>query len=305
MSDQVQLPQVDGNSSPEYEDDQDEDEENISSPTFAPRRLAGVTDTIFRMGNIGASSSMFNAAINSHNVDATGLCQARTQMRSISAKEFQDIIKYGSKTEANDGPNGQPRFRYEHNNLACVTDTSHTTASVCNLVSSWKYITSYRHATSRAELKLIVVCREVPKDVNTAMDLIDNQNVDMNVSCSRGLTPLMMACEYVKNDTDLLKYLLSLPKVDLDYPSTDGNRTALHWSVHHGSIDAVKLLIVAGANVTVQDSEGKTPLDLIDCTALSEFSPTVAAECRLQIRELLTTATDVYKTQQSEQSKVL
>ncbi len=48
----------------------------------------------------------------------------------------------------------------------------------------------------------------------------------------------------------------------LDVQDTDGN-TPLHCAVMHSNLGSVKLLLDAGADESIKDSKGKTPLDLI------------------------------------------
>tara|TARA_R110000868_G_scaffold269901_1_gene529348 strand:- start:113 stop:442 length:330 start_codon:yes stop_codon:yes gene_type:complete len=42
------------------------------------------------------------------------------------------------------------------------------------------------------------------------------------------------------------------------------DRTALHYAVRHGAVDAARLLIAHGADLDAKDWQGCTPLDLAD-----------------------------------------
>jgi ankyrin repeat protein len=60
-----------------------------------------------------------------------------------------------------------------------------------------------------------------------------------------------------------LRELMS-QKADVNAPQADG-MTALHWAVHHDDVEAVKLLLVAGADAKKANRYGVTPLSLA-CT---------------------------------------
>jgi len=60
-------------------------------------------------------------------------------------------------------------------------------------------------------------------------------------------------------NADILKELLKISAADhtlsLDLQNASGN-TALHWATLNGQLDAVKLLVEAGADVTVCNQAG-------------------------------------------------
>lgn len=78
------------------------------------------------------------------------------------------------------------------------------------------------------------------------------------------LTPLMVAATY--GSIDVLKLIVSLPEVDVNRNCGVDNSTALHCAASGGSvnaIDAVKLLLVAGADPNLTDANGRRPFDVI------------------------------------------
>ncbi|CAN4118455.1 unnamed protein product [Withania somnifera] len=77
-------------------------------------------------------------------------------------------------------------------------------------------------------------------------------------------TPLMVAAIY--GSIDVLKLILSLPGVDVNRSCGRDNSTALHCAASGGSlnaVDAVKLLLEAGAYPNFKDANGHRPLDVI------------------------------------------
>lgn len=71
------------------------------------------------------------------------------------------------------------------------------------------------------------------------------------------LTPLQFAIDYGTFE-DMKKALKDNPE-SINKPTTDGD-TPLHWSVHHGKIKEVKLLLDSGADLNANGDHGRTPL---------------------------------------------
>lgn len=77
-------------------------------------------------------------------------------------------------------------------------------------------------------------------------------------------TPIMIASLY--GSTDVLKYILGTGKVDVNRACGSDGATALHCAAAGGSwscVEVVELLISAGGDTSVADSNGKKPGDLI------------------------------------------
>ncbi|XP_060206924.1 zinc finger CCCH domain-containing protein 30-like [Lycium barbarum] len=77
-------------------------------------------------------------------------------------------------------------------------------------------------------------------------------------------TPLMVAATY--GSIDVLKLILSLPEVDVNQSCGRDKSTALHCAASGGSlnaVDAVKLLLEAGADPNSEDANRNRPRDVI------------------------------------------
>nr|XP_023018160.1 uncharacterized protein LOC111507134 [Leptinotarsa decemlineata] len=81
----------------------------------------------------------------------------------------------------------------------------------------------------------------------------------VNVNDSSGNTPLHVSV--LKNNTEILDYLLSQPTIDVNVQNFNGE-TPLFLSLKLDNIDIAKTLIRFGANVNLQNYEDVTPLHL-------------------------------------------
>lgn len=82
-------------------------------------------------------------------------------------------------------------------------------------------------------------------------------------------TPLMVASMY--GSLDVMKYILSMPEVDVNRCCGPDKCTALHCAASGGSVDAVdavKLLVVNGADCDLVDAKGNRPYDVITISRL-------------------------------------
>ena len=96
-------------------------------------------------------------------------------------------------------------------------------------------------------------------------------------------TPLMVAATY--GSIDVMKLILSLSDADVNRPCGHDKSTALHCAASGGAVnavDAVKLLLVSGADPNLVDANGHRPVDLI-------VVPPKLQDVKLSLRELLTT----------------
>lgn len=96
-------------------------------------------------------------------------------------------------------------------------------------------------------------------------------------------TPLMVAATY--GSIDVLKLILSLPEVDVNQSCGLDKSTALHCAASGGAVnavDAVKMLLAAGADPNLTDSNGQRPFDVIIVAPKFE-------ELKLSLEKLLST----------------
>jgi len=87
-------------------------------------------------------------------------------------------------------------------------------------------------------------------------------------------TSLMVASTF--GSLDVLAYVLGTGRVDVNRASRSDGATALHCAVAGGSaasVEVVKLLLDASADVGAVDADGNRPIDLIVSMANSVFSP--------------------------------
>ena len=98
-----------------------------------------------------------------------------------------------------------------------------------------------------------------------------SDSIDLGIKDEDGRTALHLAAK--KEDNALLKLLLSAreetierkTQIDINARCTKSGWTVLHYAAGQGDITAVRLLMKAGATLTVQATVGKavTPLDLV------------------------------------------
>lgn len=96
-------------------------------------------------------------------------------------------------------------------------------------------------------------------------------------------TPLMVAATY--GSIDVMKLILSLSDADINLPCGLDKSTALHCAASGGAVnavDAVKLLLVSGADPNLLDANGQRPVDVI-------VVPPKLQDLNLTLQELLTT----------------
>ena len=89
--------------------------------------------------------------------------------------------------------------------------------------------------------------------------LLTYVNIDVNVTESNGLTPLMMACLF-----DQERFVRKLCRVETILVDREDGRgqTALHQAVVGARLDCVRVLLQAGAGLTVRTRDGSCPLTL-------------------------------------------
>ena len=91
------------------------------------------------------------------------------------------------------------------------------------------------------------------------IEVLLNAGADVNVAGERGRTPLMAATGYAVDPAILQQLLRAGATVD----ATDNEgMTALMHAVQAGAIEHARILLSHGANVTLTNAAGQTPLDL-------------------------------------------
>ena len=105
------------------------------------------------------------------------------------------------------------------------------------------------------------------------LKLLVKSGLSPNQRPYHGLHPLMYACRADKTlDIPKARYLIELG-ADVNAVGPQG-RTALHYAARGGTTELCELLLVAGADETVTDKEGRTPLDIAqqyDKTAVEQL----------------------------------
>ncbi|KAG8270820.1 acyl-CoA-binding domain-containing protein 6 [Homalodisca vitripennis] len=84
-----------------------------------------------------------------------------------------------------------------------------------------------------------------------------NSNIDQ--LDGDGLGPIHWAAD--RGNLGMLQFLISELNADIEFRDQDG-QTALHYAASCGHADIVKYLIELGANKTVKDADGATPLEV-------------------------------------------
>lgn len=106
--------------------------------------------------------------------------------------------------------------------------------------------TSKRHETSMKQYQDVV-------DTIFSTDTVSNYSRDAFISAAKD------------GDASKLESLLKArgdKAVTVDVRDTKTGRTASHWAVHRGYADCVDILLKNGADITLRDNDGHTPLEL-------------------------------------------
>ena len=138
------------------------------------------------------------------------------------------------------------------------------------------------HSSSTQEAEQDLLTAAGDGDLETVKSLID-EGVDVNTADDYGITPLMQSV--AGGNVDLVKYLLSVG-ANVDARDNDGSSALLHTVDQHGQVagdpevspdywEIMRLLVKAGADVTVKDDNGETPLSLARGYQESEDGKTV------------------------------
>lgn len=102
-----------------------------------------------------------------------------------------------------------------------------------------------------------------------AMAQLHAAGADVNLADVYQWTPLMRSVD--NRHTDVAKYLLSTPGIDVDHVNENGS-TVLHIAAQVGDAETVTRLLQLNAKVSIKDVNGFTPLDV----AVANSHPEVA-----------------------------
>ena len=91
----------------------------------------------------------------------------------------------------------------------------------------------------------------------TTVKMLVESGADVRATDADRTTCLMFAAYY--GHTDTVRYLVGLPKVDLDQQGKK-NLAALHFAAKKKHADVVQVLIDAGADIETQNAKGHSPL---------------------------------------------
>ncbi len=91
--------------------------------------------------------------------------------------------------------------------------------------------------------------------------LVDNR-ANINVTTVQGKTPLMLAAEYLHDET--IDYLVSVNGIHVDSADVDGTTALIHCVLagadNGGALKCVELLLKAGADPNIENRKKKTAL---------------------------------------------
>ncbi|ESN94002.1 hypothetical protein HELRODRAFT_103091, partial [Helobdella robusta] len=118
-----------------------------------------------------------------------------------------------------------------------------------------------RGSYSRKELNFCFFSAAQSGGVECLKCLLTCNNLDLNVSNSSGKTALMLSAE--NGHADIISALLSDGRCKVDKRNENSGQIALHFAVKSNNFECSKRLLEAGANMSVKDFEGNTPLLLL------------------------------------------
>jgi len=95
--------------------------------------------------------------------------------------------------------------------------------------------------------------------VNLIAEVLKKRYSLLNEVNNNKESPLIIAVKL--NKKDVVKYLISQPKINLDQQDINGN-TAIHYSVLDRNTDFTNILALKGANINLKNNDNKSPLDI-------------------------------------------
>ena len=168
-------------------------------------------------------------------------------LKTLSINEVKQSIYYGSDISA--------RNRLKRTALHIAALNGHAKALQALLASKAEFCVLDKDGLSPLDLANDEKCIEVLKAVG-----------------ADGWTPLMIAAE--KHETATIREIIAGQTANIAAATRSG-WTALHFAAATGSVEAVCILVDAGASVDARNIDGQTPLDLTTdeecCEALEGF----------------------------------
>ncbi|TMW67795.1 hypothetical protein Poli38472_007467 [Pythium oligandrum] len=126
---------------------------------------------------------------------------------------------------------------------------------------------------------LVWACTEGRVD---AVRVLVKYNADVNVVSHRAMSTLI--CTVMLRDEDdggsdadraaILRVLLTKNRKLVNYQDRDGS-TAMHLAASHGYLECVKALLEFGADITLRNAIGQTPLEEAQDTGVPECAPCI------------------------------
>lgn len=107
---------------------------------------------------------------------------------------------------------------------------------------------------------LLLACEKQNLDI-VKMLVLTHPNININVFDKYGKTPLMIAV--ANYSMDIVEFLLLNPNINVNQRDADG-RTALFIATRNMNMDIINHLVHNGADFTICDKDGNTPLDMAD-----------------------------------------
>ena len=184
-------------------------------------------------------------------------------------------------------PSKMPKILSEYSNSPLILSRSNLTPIVISR-DGYNSLTISRDAFEPLIVlrdgytPLISACRQVRKPVSTYL-LTNNNSLDVNISdlkdntalhyvvwCSENdLTPLHKICDYYSSIEKVIK-LLYTQNHKINSQNNYGN-TPLHMACHNGHSEIVKTLMLAGADETITNDDGKTCKQVAEIEKHSEL----------------------------------
>jgi ankyrin repeat protein len=117
-------------------------------------------------------------------------------------------------------------------------------------------------------------------------ELLLHSTTNINAQNSEGKSVLHFLSYYAKSESKRLKYLEKLLKdkkdsIDVNLPTLN-NETPVYMAVIAGNVQALQLLVLAGANVNIANNQGQSPLH-VACIRGDEVSISILLDAGAKV----------------------